>query len=121
MEGFDEVFIILDALDECREREDLITDIEGMAAWDTPKLRLLVTSRRERDIEESLSLLLDDENKICIQSYLARDDIRAYVQGRIQTDRKLKRWQKQEVRNEIQDVLVMKAGGMQVFPHPFHP
>lgn len=54
-----------------------------------------------------------DVKKICIQSVLVKDDIRAYVKYRLQTDRGLKRWRKEfDVQQEIENMLVDKADGM---------
>ena len=110
---FDETFVILDALDECKERQALLEDIDEMVAWKTGKAHILVTSRKENDIKESLEPLINDENVICIQSELVTHDIRVYVRERLLTDRKLKRWQrKPEVQQEIEMTLVGKADGM---------
>jgi hypothetical protein len=45
-----DVYVVLDALDECVERHEVLRDIRDIVGWRTGKLHLLVTSRRE-DIE----------------------------------------------------------------------
>ena len=113
IQGFKETFVILDALDECKDRQELLAGIEEMVRWKTGKLHMLVTSRKENDIEEWLKPLSNEQGKICIQSALVNDDIRTYVHERIQTDRGLKRWQKRpEVQQEIETTLMNKADGM---------
>ena len=113
VQAFDETFIVLDALDECQERQELLEDIKKIVDWKLEKLHILVTSRREKDIEETLEPLVRDQGVICIQSALVNDDIRAYVHERLQTDRRLKRWQKKpEVQQEIETTLMDKADGM---------
>ena len=112
VQRFVDAFVILDALDECKERRRLMPNLEEMAAWKISSLHMLVTSRKERDIEDSLSTITDDEQRICIQSALVEGDIRNYVRSRIRTDRNLKKWQKPEVQTEIETVLMEKAGGM---------
>jgi hypothetical protein len=110
---FNEIFVILDALDECKERQELLEDIDKIAGWRKGKLHILVTSRREKDIEESLDILANDQRKVCIQSALVNDDIRAYVQKRLQSDQNLKRWRnKPDVQEEIKMQLMGKADGM---------
>ncbi len=110
---FSEVFVILDALDECKERQELLEDINEIAGWKSEKLHILATSRREKDIEESLSLFVSDERKVCFQNEPVNDDIRAYIQKRLQTDQNLKRWRnKPEVQQEIETKLMDKADGM---------
>ncbi len=108
-----DTYIILDALDECTEREELLTDLENFWSWEDANLHVLATSRKETDIEEALTPLSDARSRICIQSALVNADIRAYVHDRLQNDRKLKRWQKQpKVQLEIEDTLMGKADGM---------
>src|SRR6202035_3112178 len=50
LEAFDDVSIVLDALDECNERKDLLKWITEMICFRKDKLHLLVTSRPEEDI-----------------------------------------------------------------------
>jgi hypothetical protein len=110
---FGETYIILDALDECKDREELLEGVRAIAGWELKKLHILVTSRREKDIEESLESLVNDDKRACIQGSLVNDDIQAYVHKRLQTDQKLKRWQKNsKVQQEIEMTLMEKAGGM---------
>jgi hypothetical protein len=76
-------------------------------------VHILATSRREKDIEESLDPLVNDQKKVCIQSVLVNDDIRAYIRKRLQNDQRLKRWRnKPEVLQEIEMKLMGKADGM---------
>ena len=113
MRGFEETYLVIDALDECLKRDELLTNIEQLTSWKDANLHILTTSRKEREIEESIELLTDNQERICIQSALVSDDIRAYVRDRLRTDRGLRRWQKQpKVQQEIEDMLMDKADGM---------
>ena len=110
---FDGVFIVLDALDECKEREKLLKSILELAGWRIGKLHTLVTSRRERDIEDMLDSLVSEDQKLYIQSNLIDKDIRTYVHEKLRTDRGMRRWQKQpKVQMEIEMTLTEKADGM---------
>ena len=110
MATFAETYIILDALDECENRSELLTDLEKIRTWNDVKCHILVTSRRENDIEDRLISSISEEQAVCIQSALIDADIRRYIRERLQTDRRLKRWQKQ--RSEIENALMKKANGM---------
>jgi hypothetical protein len=109
IQEFNETFIILDALDECKEREELLADIEGMAGWKLGKLHILATSRREKDIEETLEPLVTGQ--ICIASALVDADIQTYLHEKLQNDSKLKSWPA-NVQKEIQETLMDGAHGM---------
>jgi hypothetical protein len=51
------VYVILDALDECQERDDQLEVLEGIVGWRLPNFRLMSTSRQLADIENTLSLM----------------------------------------------------------------
>ncbi|KAH6662712.1 ankyrin repeat-containing domain protein [Halenospora varia] len=106
---FEETFIILDALDECKEREELLLLLESLNSWGIEKLHVLATSRRERDIEETLESLVT--SKICLQSALVNVDIGTYLFEQLQDDPKLKKWSA-NVRVEIKRTLMDGAQGM---------
>ena len=111
--AFDNTFIVLDALDECNQRPELLKSIDEMMSWKDTNLRVLVTSRKEKDIEDSVLPLTKNKARVCIQSALVNADICAYVHNQLQTNRKLQRWQyKPEVRMEIENTLMEKANGM---------
>lgn len=113
MASLQDTYIILDALDECAERDELLNDLEKFVSWEDANLRILATSRREQDIEEGLKPLSDMRHRINIQSTLVNADISTYVHDRLQVDRKLKRWHKYpKVQLEIENTLMEKAHGM---------
>lgn len=107
------VYIILDALDECSEREDLTEILEQMAAWRLANLHALFTSRKERDLEISLDTFVDRSNRICLESELVDRDIRQYVRQRLSRDKTLSKWSKEPgIRQEIEVALMKGAQGM---------
>ena len=113
MTSLEDTYILLDALDECDDRYELLTIIEQIVSWEDVTLHVLVTSRREIDIDEALRPLSSLQNCISIQGTLVEADIRIYVHDRLQIDRKLRRWQKiPDMQREIEDSLMKKANGM---------
>ena len=69
----------------------------------------MITSRREKDIEEQLDFLAN--YIINIQSVIVDEDIRVYVHDRLATDRKLKQWPA-AVQEEITSAMMEKARGI---------
>jgi Cdc6-like AAA superfamily ATPase len=118
IEQVKEVWIILDALDECCTRKGPPT--EGLLSWmrevlnsEQRSVHLLVTSRPEQDIESGIIEFAHNDNIVPIQSSLISDDIRAYIRTRVRKDNGLKRWRLHpEVQNEIETRLMEKADGM---------
>lgn len=115
MQSLPQVYILLDALDECAQRAELMEMLETMAAWQLQNLHLIVTSRRERDIERSLEGLVDLQNRICLQSEVVDKDIQQYVRQRLSDDKGLSKWGKDiALRREIESVLMKGSKGMHV-------
>jgi hypothetical protein len=109
MKSIKSKYIILDALDECTDREDLLTFIYDLTHSEFHGLRVLATSRRERDIEEQLREAAD--YNIDIQNAVVDRDIRVYVQDRLAADNKLKKLPR-STHEEIIGVMMKKANGM---------
>ena len=110
MREFSDTYLVLDALDKCSKRKELLSCIEELAGWRDLSLHILTTSRREKDIEDSMEPLVDNQRRICIQSALVDGDIRAYVDSRLQFDRDLRRWRDTpKAQQEIKDTLMRKA------------
>lgn len=113
-----EVWIVLDALDECRTRRGPPT--EGLLSWirdllnsKERNIHLLVTSRLEQDIKSELSKWAHDNDVVPIQGDSVTNDIRAYVHTKVRNSEGLKRWQSRpNVQQDIETKLMEKANGM---------
>lgn len=116
---FSATYIILDALDECVDQEDLLRVIETIAGWQLQNLHITVTSRKERDIQSALESLVDTCNIIPLERAVVDEDIRKYVRHRMSTDKKLQKWQNGETQTDIEVALMKGAHGMYV--HKSHP
>jgi hypothetical protein len=88
----DDLFIVVDALDECpkddgkelrNELLDLITEIKS---WSSSNIHLLVTSRLEYDIKEKLAPLLTAP-AISIQGSEVEGDIKKHIKDQLATER----------------------------------
>lgn len=117
--GFNETFIILDALDECedatglKDRTGILQCLREILGWRFGTLHVIVTSRPEKELEDFLQPLLNPDERICIQSSLVEKDIHDYVRHRIQNDTKLARWKKSpKVQEEIESKLMGRVDGM---------
>ena len=112
-ERFEQVYIMLDALDESPldgHRRQVLEAIETMRGWALQGLHLFITSRDERDIHESLDL--STTKKVAMQNAGIDEDIANFISGRLNTDRSLQKWR--EHREKIQDMLARRANGVYV-------
>jgi Cdc6-like AAA superfamily ATPase len=105
--------IVLDALDECTSRPVLLSWLAQITGQYIRNLQIIVTSRREHDIEVAFETWLSESAIVPPQELDVDTDISAYVSNRLRTDPQLRRWQgKLEVQNEIRSGLMDKANGM---------
>lgn len=102
-------FIVVDALDECSNSEELVQFIEDMRAWRTADVRLLVVSRKHFEGSDALEDLQPDH--ISIQDEAANNDILTFVRELLKKDLKLRHWPP-KVKEEIETALVSKSSGM---------
>ena len=109
LESFDNVYIVLDALDECTERKDLLKWIKEMTSWRKDKLHLLATSRPEEDIAKHLRLL--DSDHVHIKQDLITCDVNRYIDCILDGEDGFDRWSN-EIKANIKSKLLDSAGGM---------
>ena len=109
LDGFGTTFIILDALDECAEREKLLNWIQTFVMGEDINLglHLIVTSCPEQVIEDKLKsyhyldLVEESENH----------DLVAYVDYQLQNDSNLQKWNS-DIQEHIKLILMKQADGM---------
>jgi hypothetical protein len=108
-------YLIVDALDECENRRELMSIIKTISTWRLQGLHMLFTSRREGDINLTLERILDDRNILCIQTAAVDHDIQLYVRQQLKDDESLQKWQADDtIRQQIESSLGEKAHGMYV-------
>ncbi|KAH9880790.1 hypothetical protein IAQ61_001084 [Plenodomus lingam] len=111
--GFTQVYFVLDALDECAQRKELMDMLETVAGWQLGNVHLLITSRKERDIEGSLEVYIKEEETVCLQMDVVNKDIQRYVRQRLSDNKRLAKWNKNAAtREEIETALMSGAHGM---------
>jgi hypothetical protein len=112
LDGFSSTFIVLDALDECAEREKLLNWIQTFILERNKNLglHLIVTSRPEQEIEDKfkyshyLDLVKESENH----------DLVAYLDYQLHNDSDLQKWNS-DTKEEIKLKLMEQADGMYVY------
>lgn len=112
-ERFEQVYIMLDALDESPldgPRRYVLEALETMRGWALHGLHLFITSRNERDIHESLNL--SNTEKVSMQNAGIDQDITNFISARLNKDRSLQKWSNH--RDKIQDTLAERAKGVYV-------
>lgn len=116
--GFSNVFLIIDALDECpienKNREQLLKSIQRIHTLSTDNLHILLTSRKEPDIEETMTSLLTSTGKMAINLSDRSDDINhdigMYIERTLASS-SFHLWHP-ELKKEVRKALIEKADGM---------
>ena len=111
IDGFSSTFIILDALDECAEREKLLHWIQTLLEKDiNPGLHFIVTSRPEQEIEDKFK----SYDYLDLVEESGNHDLEAYLDYQLQNDSDLQKWNS-HTQWLIKLTLIKKADGMCVY------
>lgn len=82
---FQRVYILVDGLDECSQRSQLLALITEISAWKVRKPHILVTSRKESDIAEALIPIV--KAKLGLRAAIANAEIELYIRAQLQTNK----------------------------------
>ena len=105
------LFVIVDALDECVERNEMIDILSLMKARGLANTHILVSSRQELDIKEGL--LRAKPLQIELTEQMIRHDIERFIEKRIALSQRLSRWCKRaDVNLHLRSTLLEGANGM---------
>ncbi|KIJ09581.1 hypothetical protein PAXINDRAFT_34253, partial [Paxillus involutus ATCC 200175] len=105
VKGFDDVYILIDALDECDSQAELLAWMNSLQST-TPGLHLFTTSRPERIIEERMSK--SSHVRISLTSDLLDSDIKTYVDEHVEASDDLKLLMTEEMKKKLR----VKGDGM---------
>jgi hypothetical protein len=114
-----QIFIILDALDECPShtgtpsaREKVLGFVEDLVLSDHANLSMCITSRPEEDIRAVLNPLTSASSRVSLHEESGqRDDIKNYIRSFVYSDRVMRRWRGEDKELVIR-TLSEKANGM---------
>ena len=111
LDGFSSKFIILDALDECAEREEMLNWIQTFILQKNINLglHLIVTSRPEQEIKDKLK----SYHYLDLVEESTNHDLVAYVDYQVQNDSDLQKWDS-ETQEQMKLKLLEQADGMYV-------
>jgi hypothetical protein len=111
------IYLIVDAIDECPNttwspsaREEVLELVQELVDWHLPHVYLCLTSRPEIDIRTVLEPLIP--LRISLHDEIGqKQDIIDYINASILSDKKMRKWRKEDQQLVI-DTLSGKANGM---------
>lgn len=104
---FQDVYIVLDALDECPrdQRHTMLQVLVELNSWSKSGIHILATSRDEVDIRETMGDLADD--KISMRNDEVEKDMALFISQRLASWKRLKKWERHHER--IRNTLIQRA------------
>lgn len=109
LRSFDDIFIVIDALDECTDKNDLVSRIEQLNQWDLSSLHVLLTSRKESPFLD----IVPEDFQIDIGEAEDNNDIRIWLEDQLAPNAKLGRkfakWRNVEKLNVPQKLMERSA------------
>ncbi|KAF7979136.1 hypothetical protein HWV62_43369 [Athelia sp. TMB] len=107
LKSFESTYIIIDSLDECIEKTDLLKWIQSVAKESS--VHLMLTSRPEPEVERGLAPL-SNLQKVSVGEFHMSDDISTYLEACLQAP-EMDQWD-QEEKEMITDALISGSDGM---------
>jgi len=107
---FKQNYVVIDALDECDEYEQLFTKVIMIIhGWQLSNVHLLMTSRSDQHILVNMQGCAAME--ICLSAELIESDIISYIHAAVEADSKFKMWS-HTIKEQVKEVLISGANGM---------
>ncbi|KAF7983634.1 hypothetical protein HWV62_20572 [Athelia sp. TMB] len=101
---FSNTYIVIDSLDECVQKADVLKWIQSIASENAGSLHIMLTSRPEPDIIRGLTSMAA-LRKILLEGQSSLDDINAYLDARLNLP-DMDQWdehEKQTIKNAVSD------------------
>ncbi|KZP20983.1 hypothetical protein FIBSPDRAFT_891581 [Athelia psychrophila] len=111
IDGFERTFIIIDAVDECIDREKVLARIEQLTQRNRGNLQFLFSSRPEQDITDKLRCMVYIA-QVTLNSKLADKDIKTYIDAMLS---EMIRWNA-EITARVKDALITDSDGIRPKP-----
>ena len=115
--GQSAIYLIIDALDECRNasgtptpREQALDMMQELIGLQLPNVHLCITSQSETDIRDVLEPLATHTVPLHEQAG-QNQDITDYIKSVVHSDRDMRRWREGDKQIVI-EILTKRAGGM---------
>ncbi|KAF8328492.1 ankyrin repeat-containing domain protein [Amanita rubescens] len=109
LSGFQDVYLFIDALDECANVEEVLELVKIINGWSIRSCHLLVTSRKELPIVNSLRQAMPTEVDLTFMQ--VNQDIEQYIEHMLSNATELKTW-KDNCKELIKVTLMEKGKGM---------
>ncbi|KAK5452827.1 hypothetical protein LTS15_006975 [Exophiala xenobiotica] len=114
LSDYQEIFLVVDALDECKDLPKLLETFRYISKWKDLPLRVLLTSRLQVDIFNCLSELVPN-SIVDIRTGDTNQDIRDHVRHQLNNrdiGKRFKAWNDKTIPERVEEKLLCRADGM---------
>ena len=103
-EELGQTYIILDALDEATDRDEMLTAVREMLSWDIKGFHLYVSSREDQDLDTTIAGKCEC---VTMCTDWLDEDLELYIREQMQTSAELRTWPA-KLQQETQRALLTK-------------
>lgn len=107
--SFHGVYIVIDALDECEQGEEVLRWIQELLESKHGRLHLLISSRQDHHFRSAFERLTT--SILAPNEHTFEEDIQLYIREQLSTDPGMMRWPS-SVQKTIEQSLITNAGGL---------
>lgn len=94
--NFSHFYLVVDAFDECKEKQQFLSFLNTVATWQFPQTHIAVTSRT--DIDTEIRNRKWSCSKMIVEEHLVDADVKKHVQATLEDDEILNRWDPEQQR-----------------------
>ena len=96
IQNFSHFYLVIDAFDECKEKQEFLGFLNAVTTWKFPQTHIAVTSRT--DIDTEIRNRKWNCSKITVEEYLVDADVEKHVRATLEDDEILNRWDLEQQR-----------------------
>ena len=89
-------YLVIDAFDECKEKQEFLGFLTAVAMWKFPQTHIVVTSRT--DVDTDIRNRKWNCSKIAVEEHLVDADVEKHVRATLEDDEILNRWDPEQQR-----------------------
>jgi ABC-type dipeptide/oligopeptide/nickel transport system ATPase component len=108
---FEHTYVVIDALDECGMRDEILELMSKILSWNAEGFHVFLTSRYDAIISSELAIAT--EQQLSIAADHTKDDIELFVQSRMRQHKKLSKWPS-NLKQAVEAELTSRADGLYV-------
>ena len=94
IQEFSYFYLIIDAFDECKEKQDFLAFLNMLMSWGLPQTHVAITSRT--DIETEIRSRKFEFSQMILEEYLVDADVERHVWATLEDDVILNRWEPEQ-------------------------